>query len=63
MYLCGLKGMEYGIYPWLYRIKSNLVSLPDDITLDQIENLPRNARDWTRIERARDKNRLLKETY
>ncbi|MBT19465.1 hypothetical protein CMK17_05655 [Candidatus Poribacteria bacterium] len=63
MYLCGLKGMEYGVYPWLYRIKSNLVALPEDMALDQIEKLPRDAREWIRIERSRDKKRLLKETY
>ena len=63
MYLCGLKGMEYGVYPWLYRIKSNLVSLPEDMTFDQVDKLPRDAREWIRIERSRDKTRLLKETY
>ena len=55
--------MEYGVYPWLYRIKSNLVSLPENMTLEEVDILPRDAREWVRIERSRDKTRLLKETY
>ena len=62
-YLCGLKGMEYGIYPWLYRTESNLVSLPPGITAKDVQALPMGASEWTKIERARDRNRLFKETY
>ena len=62
-YLCGLKGMEYGIYPWLYRIGSNLVNLPEGLTAADIQQLPRDAPEWSKIERLRDKKRLLKETY
>jgi ferredoxin--NADP+ reductase len=62
-YMCGLKGMEYGIYPWVYRIGSNLVSLPDDLTVADIEGLSRDAPEWSKIERARDRKRLFKETY
>ena len=63
MYLCGLKGMEYGIYPWLYGIESNLVKLPDGLSIQDIQDLPRSSKEWPRIERARDKGRLFKETY
>jgi len=63
MYLCGLKGMEYGIYPWLYSIGSNLVNLPDGLSIQDIQDLPRSSKEWPRIERARDKDRLFKETY
>ena len=62
-YMCGRKGMEYGIYPWLYRIGSNLVNLPEGLTLEDIQRLPQDAPEWSRIERARDRERLLKETY
>ncbi len=62
-YMCGLKGMEYGIYPWLYRIGSNLVNLPEGLTVEDIQRLPRDAPEWTKIERVRDRKRLLKETY
>ena len=62
-YMCGLKGMEYGIYPWLYRIGSNLVNLPDGLTVVDIEGLSRDAPEWSKIERARDRGRLFKETY
>jgi hypothetical protein len=55
--------MEYGIYPWLYRIGSNLVSLPDGLTVADIEGLSRDAPEWSKIERARDRKRLFKETY
>ena len=63
MYLCGLKGMEYGIYPWLYGIESNLVKLPDGLSIQDIQDLPRSSKEWPRIERARDRDRLFKETY
>ncbi|MCZ6678177.1 MAG: hypothetical protein O7E52_13100 [Candidatus Poribacteria bacterium] len=62
-YMCGLKGMEYGIYPWLYRIGSNLVNLPDGMTVEDIQQLPRDASEWTKIERSRDRRRFFKETY
>ena len=35
-YMCGLKGMEFGIYQWLYRIGSKLVKVPDGMTADDI---------------------------
>jgi len=63
LYICGLKGMEYGVYPWLYRVGSNLVSLPAGLTVEDIQRLPRDAPEWSKIERARDKERLFKETY
>ena len=63
MYLCGLKGMEFGIYPWLYSTKSNLVNLPEGMSVQDIQNLPASAKEWSQIERARDKDRLFKETY
>ena len=63
MYLCGLKGMEFGIYPWLYRINSNLVNLPKGMSDQDIQSLPTSAKEWSQIERARDKDRLFKETY
>jgi len=40
-----------------------LVSLPEGMTFAQVDKLPRDAREWIRIERSRDKTRLLKETY
>ena len=63
MYLCGLKGMEFGIYPWLYRINSNLVNLPKGMSDQDIQSLPASAKEWSQVERARDKDRLFKETY
>ena len=62
-YMCGLKGMEFGIYQWLYRIGSKLVKVSDGMTADDIQALPRDAAAWTKIDRLRDKSRLLKETY
>ena len=63
LYMCGLKGMEYGIYPWLFRVGLNLVTLPEGLTVGEIERLPRDAAEWSKIERLRDRKRLLKETY
>ena len=64
LYMCGLKGMEFGIYQWLYRIGSNMVTLPEGMTVDDIQTLSwADAPAWGKIDRLREKTRLLKETY
>jgi ferredoxin--NADP+ reductase len=63
MYMCGLKGMEFGIYKWLHLIRSNLVTRPADLSVEEIQALPVDSPAWGKIERERDKTRLLKETY
>lgn len=63
LYLCGLKGMEFGIYKWLYRIDSGLLSLPPGMTVEAIQAMTRESPDWMKVEKARDKERLFKETY
>ena len=63
LYMCGLKGMEYGIYQWLARIDSDLISLPEGLDAQAVQELARDAAAWPTIERTRNKERLLKETY
>ncbi len=63
LYMCGLKGMEFGIYKWLYRVGSSLMTLPEEMTVEEIQGLSRQDAAWTKIERSRQKARLLKETY
>ena len=62
-YICGVKGMEFGIFQWLFRIESNLVRVPDGIAPQQIQSLQGSSKVWDKIERVRDKARLLIETY
>jgi ferredoxin--NADP+ reductase len=63
LYMCGLKEMDNGIYQWLARNNSNLISLPEGIDAEAVQRLPRDAAEWPIIERTRDKERFLKETY
>lgn len=63
LYMCGLKGMEFGIYQWLCRIGSNLISLPEGLTVEAIQHLQRGDPEWSQIEKTRDKARFFKETY
>ena len=62
-YMCGLKGMEFGIYKWLYRVGSNLMTLPEGMTVREIQALSRQDPAWPKIEMSRHKARLFKETY
>ena len=63
LYMCGLKGVEFGVYQWLHGIGSNLVTLPEGMTVEEIQNLRRGDPAWIKVDRARDKTRLFKETY
>lgn len=63
LYMCGLKGMENGIYQWLAKINSDLISIPEGLDAKAVQELARDAAEWPIIERTRNKERLLKETY
>ncbi len=63
LYICGLAGMEVGIYAELLRMRTNLISPPDGYSLDDIAKMSRKDSTIKKIFRDRNKDRLFVETY
>ncbi|MBI2193735.1 MAG: hypothetical protein HYU36_17300 [Planctomycetes bacterium] len=63
LYLCGLKGMEYGIYAWLCRSGSDLIRVPPGRDWTSLHDKRRDDPEWGLVEKNRDRERLFKETY
>ena len=55
--------MEAGIYAELLRMRTNLISLPDGYSLDDIASMSKKDSAIKQIFRDRNKDRLFVETY